>query len=1115
MKDVLRKTLALLLCFCMCLSLIPAAFAEEGIELAGDEPFSDSGIEEVVGDDALGVPEKAAPTANKTEEENPSDTSVGDGVLDVPETSDEAETSDELAKDNIPNDADEAEILIPGSIRDDDTFAVGSYGVNIDDYMYTTNDNPFYAKGYHGQCTWYCWGRAVEKCGERLWWGSNSYGNAMHWYNNAQGWYVCDETPSANSIMVSPDGGYWYNGEWYQTGHVMFVENVEGDYAYITEANYAGTLYHEDVIQISNGRRNWGSGNLVNVTGYIHIPNNLIQTYDPVLPDGDYIIAAAADTGYFLDIYGGEYPAASGTNVVLCYSDGGTFNYFDAWTIKYSNGYYRIAQYRQNVSLDVDDESTANGANVQVWYNNDTSAQQWQITGDASSGYRVKARCSGKNLDYQGGVLAQGTNVQQYVEDGTPAQNWMFIPYNPTYYLDVNGVLDGNSAGNVTGYGTFDIYINGTLEGNDVSDYYNSALPAGTTYEIKDIKMVDGKSYTGIKGGARAGTINSNTEVLLGFDTIPDSPGVTPSIAIFEGHTYYFYNRLSTWYAAKYMCEKLGGHLVTITSAAENAFVKAMIGNSSIWLGATDKDSEGTWKWVTGEGFSFSDWGEGEPNNDVSLNEGREDYIHMLTENGKWNDSAGSVTYPFICEIDTAYTVTYNANGGSGAPAAQVKAHGQAIKLSSTVPSRKGYTFLGWATSASATSAEYQPGDTYSADSSLTLYAIWEPMSFTVNNSPYTKFSGQTVSITPITDNSFDGYAYTRTGSYSDAVTISASNYTIQSGRLSFKSAWLDNLSAGTYYLWGIPSLDAPVYLGFMQINDAGGMSITVSPTSYTKNDPTAVPVAASGTAIPQMARFGIASASGSYTHVLNNNEYTLSGSTVTLTKDYLNSLADGTYYFIGFTSSNEQIRANSTFTVKSSTPAADAPRFTVSSAAARPGETVTLTVAVENNPGLASFEVEVVYDAATLTWTGVTQGELPGNWDTAVGEAITWIDADNYGEDGAVFTLDFQVPDSTADGDYTVSLRYDPDNVFDENAENVTFAVVPGSVTVSSRTPGDINGDDKVNNKDVLWLMRFLKGREVTVVPGSTDINGDGKNNNKDVLWLMRYIKYQNVEIH
>ena len=72
------------------------------------------------------------------------------------------------------------------------------------------------------------------------------------------------------------------------------------------------------------------------------------------------------------------------------------------------------------------------------------------------------------------------------------------------------------------------------------------------------------------------------------------------------------------------------------------------------------------------------------------------------------------------------YTITYNANGGTGAPAKQTKTYGKTLTLSSTVPTRTNYDFKGWGTSASATSATYTPGGSYTANSAATLYAVWE-----------------------------------------------------------------------------------------------------------------------------------------------------------------------------------------------------------------------------------------------------------------------------------------------------------------------------------------------------------------------------------------------------
>lgn len=82
------------------------------------------------------------------------------------------------------------------------------------------------------------------------------------------------------------------------------------------------------------------------------------------------------------------------------------------------------------------------------------------------------------------------------------------------------------------------------------------------------------------------------------------------------------------------------------------------------------------------------------------------------------------------------FSVTYNANGGSGIPAAQTKWRDISLALSTTRPTRSGYDFLGWSTSSTATSATYQPGAAYTGNANLILYAVWKstvpPTQYTV-----------------------------------------------------------------------------------------------------------------------------------------------------------------------------------------------------------------------------------------------------------------------------------------------------------------------------------------------------------------------------------------------
>lgn len=95
---------------------------------------------------------------------------------------------------------------------------------------------------------------------------------------------------------------------------------------------------------------------------------------------------------------------------------------------------------------------------------------------------------------------------------------------------------------------------------------------------------------------------------------------------------------------------------------------------------------------------------------------------------GTKNSAKVTVTVP----AKTSYTVTYNANGGSGAPSAQTKWHGTALTLSTTKPTRTGYTFAGWATSTSG-SVAYTAGASYTANANVTLYAKWTAITYTVS----------------------------------------------------------------------------------------------------------------------------------------------------------------------------------------------------------------------------------------------------------------------------------------------------------------------------------------------------------------------------------------------
>lgn len=310
------------------------------------------------------------------------------------------------------------------------------------------------------------------------------------------------------------------------------------------------------------------------------------------------------------------------------------------------------------------------------------------------------------------------------------------------------------------------------------------------------------------------------------------------------------------------------------------------------------------------------------------------------------NTSTGwRCAWVYSSDLTVSYTVTYNANGGTGAPSAQTKQYNVSLALSSTIPTRTGYTFLGWSTSATATTATYATGGSYTANASATLYAVWKANQYNIAYD----LNGGTGAIAP------------QTKTYGVDLTLSAIipakyGYTFL-GWSTNKNATTATYSAGAKFTTNATTTLYAIWL-------ANQYTVT-----YDANGGQSAP------------------ASQSKTH----------GIDIVITND--TPTKEG-YTFKGW--------------------------------------------ALEATPDVIEYEGGDIYF-----------------YDTDITLYAIW----------------------------------------EENAPEYT--------------PGDINGDDTVNNKDLTRLMKYLSGEEVEVVESALDINGDGVINNKDLTRLMKYLAGEEVEIH
>jgi hypothetical protein len=137
---------------------------------------------------------------------------------------------------------------------------------------------------------------------------------------------------------------------------------------------------------------------------------------------------------------------------------------------------------------------------------------------------------------------------------------------------------------------------------------------------------------------------------------------VTPT----DGRTHCYWPRSSsqTWSEAQQSCTLQNGHLVTILSAEENAFVVSVAQFSSnfsdTWIGATDgkaggdKNGAGTYRWVTNETWSYSNWQQGQPDGYCDPCSGPMtctcDHRAVLASDGTWNDRWQDNQRSSVCE---------------------------------------------------------------------------------------------------------------------------------------------------------------------------------------------------------------------------------------------------------------------------------------------------------------------------------------------------------------------------------------------------------------------------------------------------------------------------------
>lgn len=351
-------------------------------------------------------------------------------------------------------------------------------------------------------------------------------------YSSAQKWTLKSTAVKAESIA---EGTYTIQAA-VNTNYVLDIaggSTADGGNVQIYSKN--NTLAQNFVVtSVGNGYYKIvceGTGKVLDVSGGSSANGTNVQQYK--------WNGSAAQCWRFIDAGNGSYYIQSKLGTVLDIVSGAIYagNNVQTYMLNETNAqkwklsklnYADIAEgtytiqtaLSTNKVLDVLNGSYDNGANIQIYDKNGTSAQNFVIKKLSSHEYQITCEKSGKALDVAGASTSVGTNVWQYSKNNSNAQKWRFIDAGNGYYYIVSNlgtVLDINCArtANGTNVQTYTLNKSNAQKWKLVSNSKNSDLYSimGTT-SITATQMVN---YFTAKGGKYPYSGNSVAPTIKDF----------------------------------------------------------------------------------------------------------------------------------------------------------------------------------------------------------------------------------------------------------------------------------------------------------------------------------------------------------------------------------------------------------------------------------------------------------------------------------------------------------------------------------------------------------------------------------------------------------------------
>lgn len=865
------------------------------------------------------------------------------------------------------------------------------------------------------------------------------------------------------------------------------------------------------------------------------------QAFDFKYLGNGYYKLVNANSGKCLDVKGAI--GTKGTNVQI-YEDNGSAA--QQWIIKPAgNGWYYFVSKINGHYLDLSGAKSDNGTNVQIWYGNGNNAQKWgiikcnsnKITFDMQGGsidgayktYSVTGENSGRSakalviFSIEGNtpdtnqygreaVVDSGGKVTKIREYGSEARltvpgGGFIVSGHSDYGQGGVEFVNALSMGSYVGYNAEKKVASAYRDWNSYI-IENKYVENGGTYGDLPEPHKDGYTFTGwytsAQGGSRIRKSSTYSANKLYAHWEKNGEEKAAGEQTFQGHRYELYDYLMTWEEAHAFCQAKGGHLATIASSQENEIVANLVPKSeSAWIGATDKDKEGTFSWATGETFSYSKWEQNEPN-DYG---GNEDYAEILSS-GVWNDNSGTALRPFICEYDTEKTTTsissctvtlsetsYTYDGKAKTPTVTVKAGSKTLtKGTDYEVSYRNNVEVGTAAVTITGKGSY----TGSVERTFTISKENTPAGaavFTVGSVSAAPGGQITVPVSITKNPGIAGFALDISYDHSLLTLKNATAVSSLGGTFTRNSdtvTWFNDANVRTTGKVFELTFDISASAGDRQT----AIELTMhegKPNVTNENSTNVSTDFVKGTVTIRSGVRGDVTGDGDVTiaDVVKVNRHVAGKINLTDAEQQAADVTgDGDVTIADVVKINRFVSGKlTTMSVSSglSTQAAGEATITVGSVSAKAGEKVSIPVSISGNYGIAGMALEFVLPSG-MTLNSITAGDvLKDGAFTQNGNIITWYATDNVYRDGVILNLNVTAPESS--GSYTVKAALKDDkasNFSNENSESVGISFNAGTVSVTG-------GASPTLTKTKLSSVKWNKKKKTVTVKWKKNTKGKG----------------------